>query len=409
MLADQAVSSLGNVAMAVAAAHAVSKTSFGQYSAAVLVYVLAVGLTRSLSSDCLMVFGSDLPPRRFRHEARASTGMALAAGCAVAAVVAGGSAAVGEQARCVLVMAPFVPALCLQDAWRFTFFAKGRPGAAVVNDTVWAVLSVGAALVLIGRHTTDPRAFALAWAATGGLAGALGIWQAALAPRMLHARRYFRAYRKHALRFLGDFAVYSTGVQVTILLLAVPLSVADIGAIQGAQTLLGPATTLSTGLGLAAVAEGARIARTPRLLARRTALLAGALAVMVGAWAALTLVAPASVGRRLFGDSWHGVRSVLPLLGVAAISGAVAAAPVAGLRALAQSRRLLRARLVIAPAMVTATMGGAVLWGRDGAAGGLAAASAFGAALMAMMFRASVAGHEVPAVASGAVQEAVTS
>jgi O-antigen/teichoic acid export membrane protein len=99
--------------------------------------------------------------------------------------------------------------------------------------------------------------------------------------------------------------------------------------------------------------------------------LAVALPILGGAWLAALLVMPASLGRLLMGGNWDSARHILPLLGAASCVAGIVFAANSALRALANGRRTLRARLLsFVVKSVSGVAGGAVA-GASGAAAGM--------------------------------------
>ena len=79
--------------------------------------------------------------------------------CALAAGrLVGGTTGLG-----FLALGLTLPGQCLQDSWRYSFFALGRGHHAFINDTVWAaILLPSMALLRMSGHA-NVFWFVLAW------------------------------------------------------------------------------------------------------------------------------------------------------------------------------------------------------------------------------------------------------
>ncbi len=387
VVTDQGVSSATNICMTLAVAKSIGAEGFGAYSIALVLYVICLGLSRALSTDWLMVVAPRQTDAVSHMAARGALGLSLTVGLATGVLLAIASLLVTAPVSSVfLVLSLILPALMLQDAWRFISFARGRPADALVSDIVWALGVATAIIVSIQGDWKTPAPYLASWGTAAAVGAMAGLVLGRMAPNIRLGITLLQMHRALVWRFAADFLVYALGAQVTLLLVSIFLGVGDVGALQGAQTLLGPVTSLLTGVSFAAVAEGARVARDPALLRRRTVRLTVCLVSACAVWATALCLLPPSVGKQLLGDSWIGARAVLPAVAVGALAGALAASVVAGLRALADARRALRVRLCAAPASVLLTATGALLWALQGAAIGQALASILGATMMLVAF-----------------------
>src|SRR3712207_6237729 len=134
-IADQAVSSLTNLAVGAVVARSLGIAEFGMFSLAWVTYGVILNLSRGLATDALAVRFSGAESARWRTAVAQASSTALLIGIAtgVVAVVAG--TAIGTQPSAAFVALGLVlPGLLVQDAWRFAFFAAGRGRSAFAND-----------------------------------------------------------------------------------------------------------------------------------------------------------------------------------------------------------------------------------------------------------------------------------
>jgi O-antigen/teichoic acid export membrane protein len=376
-LLDQVLSSLTNFALTFTAARSLDPHAFGGFWLAFAAYLLALGFSRSVGSEPLVVRFSGAREEEWRAGVRQAAGTAFTVGTVAGAVaVAAGATWGGPAGESLVAMGVFFPGLLLQDIWRFAFFATGRGGAAATNDAIWAAtMSVGlVALAWWGRASAWD--FALVWGASGTVASLVGVAQARIVPRPSDSRAWLAAHRDLASRFSAQFLVQTGSGQAALYLIAALAGLAAVGGIRAAQVLLGPLNVVFMGTGLFAVPEASRQARSGSIVAvRRTGLFVSAgLLAAVTAWAAAAAILPDHVGEAVLGKNWPVARSFLGPVALAMAASAVSAGAATVLRGLADAGRSLRAAAFQGLLTVAAAAAGASLGGGLGAAWGLASA-----------------------------------
>ncbi|MGI5472286.1 hypothetical protein [Streptomyces sp. CA-132043] len=392
-LADQAASSMSNFVVGIYVARSLGVTAFGVFSLAWVTYGVVLNVSRGLATDPLVVRFSGVPDATWRRAVARSSGTALGAGaaigaaCLVAGFALGGS--VGSAFACLGVV---LPGLLLQDAWRFAFFAAGTGRKAFVNDLVW-----GAALVpamVVAARVGSVAAFVLAWGASAAVAAAYGCLQSGLRPRMSGARGWLREQRDLGYRYLVENVSLSGASQLRAYGLGAIVGVGAVGAVRGAELLLGPFLAVLMGLSLVTVPEAARVLRqAPHRLGRFCLLLGGGQAAAALLWGGALLLMPDRLGALVLGDVWRSAAQlIVPItLGVAGAGLGTGAA--AGLRALGAARRSLRCQLFASACYVGGGLGGAVAAGTVGSAWGVAAATVSGSAVWWLQLRSALREH----------------
>jgi len=382
-LADQGLWAVSNFGLGVLVARMVSPAEFGAFSVCFTLYLLAVGASRAVASEPLLVRHSG---RRDEHRAvavAASAGLATAVGLGAGAlVVAAGAAWSGSLGRTLMALGVLLPALLLQDALRYGFLAAGRPEKAFVNDGVWAIAQVGlvlAASALMGRTAVTMVA---AWAGAGAVAALAGCVQAGVVPLLREGLAWGSAQRSLSGPFLAEFAL-TLGLQQLILLAVVPLaSLEALGAVRAGQILLGPLRVVILSLAMVAVPEGVRFSEDNRGSERGAALFVSSLSVLCGlVYGGLAMAIPDRIGEHLLGRQWGPASRLLLPLVTAILAYAAMNGPLAGLRVLAAARQSLRARATGAALALIAGVAGAATHGAIGAAWGLAVAGLLSAAV----------------------------
>ncbi|MFJ4645540.1 hypothetical protein ACIP6Q_18640 [Streptomyces bobili] len=389
-LADQAASSMTNFAVGIYVARSLGVTAFGVFSLAWVTYGVVLSVSRGLATDPLVVRFSGVPDASWRGAVARSSGTALGVGvaigvaCLVAGLAVGGR--VGPAFACLGVM---LPGLLLQDAWRYSFFAAGTGRKAFVNDLVWGVALVPA--LVVAARQGSVAAFVLAWGASATVAAGYGCLQCGIRPRMSGARGWLREQRDLSYRYLVENVGVSGASQVRAYGLGAIVGVGAVGAIRGAELLLGPFLAVLMGLSLVTVAEAARVLRrAPHRLARFCLVLGAGQAVAALLWGAALLLVPGRLGELVLGDVWDSASALIvpAALGVAGAGLGTGAA--AGLRALGAARRSLRSQLFASACYVGGGLGGAAVAGTAGSAWGVAAATVCSSAVWWLHLRSAL-------------------
>ncbi|MGW5678707.1 hypothetical protein ACWEV4_27155 [Streptomyces sp. NPDC003860] len=392
-LADQAVCSMTNFAVGIYVARSLGLSAFGAFTLTWVTYGVVLGVSRGLATDPLMVRFSGVSEASWRAAAARATGTALGVGTAVGAVsLAVGLALGGSVGHAFACLGVVLPALLLQDAWRFSFFAAGTGRKACVNDVLGA-LALVPAMVLAAR-AGNVAAFVLAWGTAAAVAAAYGCLQSGIRPRATEARAWLRAHRDLGYRYLVENVGVSGAAQLRAYGLGAIVGVAAVGVVRGAELLLGPFLAVLMGLSLVTVAEAARVLRqAPHRLGTFCLLLGGGQAVGALLWGAALLPVPDRFGEFVLGDVWHAAAELIvpATLGVAGAGLGVGAA--AGLRALGAARRSLRCQLFASACYVGGGLGGAAVAGTVGSAWGVAAATLSGSAVWWLHLRSALREH----------------
>jgi O-antigen/teichoic acid export membrane protein len=391
--ADQVLSSATNFALSVAVARQVDPRAFGAFGLAMTAYILATGLSRAVVSEPLLVGFSAAADGERRRGFAAASGTALALGAAGGAVcVAAAWVAGGEVTAPLAVLGVMLPLLLLQDAWRYAFLAAGRPRAAAANDGVWAVAQVVTIGACVAAGADSAAPYVLAWAAAAAVAAAWGIRQSGVAPRIDRTTAWLRAQRELAPRYSAEFVARAGAQQAATVAVGAVAGLAALGGIKAAQALLGPLRVFLLAAPLIFIPEAVRLREEdPDKILGLVRWVSWGLAGLALVAGVAALAIPDAIGEALVGRTWHLARpALLPQAALMATFG-VNAGALAGLRALADPRRSLRARLSVVPLSIAGGVGGAVLTGTAaGALWGLALGNAVGAAIWWMLFRRSL-------------------
>lgn len=351
-LADQVTSSVSNVLVIPLVAPLVSAADLGRF---VLGYTILM-MTLTL---CRAYFGTrvTLSPDNASALAMMSNvlgALALLAPVLVIAVLAVSAAATaGESLHLLILVALAAPIVCMQDILRFGAVASGRPLVALGSDAVW-VAFMAAPLAL--QMSLSPVVAVSLWA--GGAVAALVVAWAAMRVRPRLQGGIGELRRRDAVAgsiTLGHIGWSGASLWILVFVTHV-IGPAATGSLAVASRAMGPINVLFNYITLGVTPLLVRRDRSSDV--RFCAGTAGVMSSLILLWGALLLVLPTSVGTALLGDSWPGVRGVLPWTIAEYVFLAIATAAGLGLQVRRRARALIRQRAV---ATVIIVVGGSVV------------------------------------------------
>lgn len=394
--ADQALSSITNFALGVSVARTTSPEAFGAFSIAFATYFISFGLARVITSDVMAVRFSGRDQTEWRRGAASATGIAIALGAIIGvACFAVGSLMSGPLGNVLVILAPAMPWLLLQDTWRFAFFAAGKPVSAFMNDLIWAIVLFPLLFLVVSTGRGSVQWFMFAWEVSALVAALFGFWQARLLPDPLHARKWFSDHGDLIGPFFGEFAALRVASQAVTYAVAAIGGLTAAGAIRGGFILLNPLNVFFLGFRNVVVPEGVRLLeRSTAALRSRTAIFSLVLASLAAAWGTVLLSLPPTIGAALLGETWTAARRVILPLTISMVGFGLTIGPAAAIRSLVAVRRGLRTRLAVAALTIVAAIAGVYTAGAAGAAWALAAAACVGAAVWWWQFSRALDEHE---------------
>jgi O-antigen/teichoic acid export membrane protein len=357
-------------------------------------------VARAIGTQPLVIRYSGVDPADWRRGAAAATGTMFTSGVVGGLACVGLGAIVGGVAGATFIaLGIAMPALLVQDAWRFVFFAGGRDRDAVLTDLIWAIALVAFLLLVTNVAPGTPGAV-LGWGASAIVGGLVGAWRAGVLPRPLATRAWLQEHSDLVGRYAAEVLVGLGASQATIYVVGVTAGLAQAGSLRAAQILLGPMHVVLQAAHLIAVPEGVRIRRRrPDRFRLAIGGLSVGLAGVILAWVVVLSLLPSSVGEALLGDSWASAQVVLIPLGLALVAQGISGGALVGLRVLADAKSSLRARIIDAAASFCLGVGGALMGGAIGAAWGIAIGEVVGALVFVAFFLQSESRHRQLALA----------
>jgi len=392
------MSSVSNFAVNIYIARTLGPTQYGAFSLAYVTYSFALNASRGLATDPLMVRYSGVEVPAWRRAVAECTGTALLVGIAAGVCALAAAALMSGTARLAfLALGITLPGLLLQDSWRFAFFALGRGGQALLNDTVWVVVLLPALVVLRNIGHVNVFWFMLAWGGSGATAAAVGPLQARVVPRLARARKWVVQHRDLGPRYLLEGTANSASGQLRNYAIAGLLGLAAVGYVQAASTLMGPFMVVFFGLGLVTLPEAARLWRnSPRHLPWFCLAFSVGLALVGLAWGVVLLIAlPHGLGAWLLPRLWRPTYPLILPMTLSIMGGCLGAGAGTGLHALGAAKRSLRAMIIAQAFNVAGALAGAFIGGTVGTVRGLAISTWVGTFVYWWQLRAALreSGH----------------
>ena len=387
-VADQILSSLTVIGLSSLVARNAETGPFGVFGLALLAAGFALGLARAMISDVFVIQFSDVLPRVRHQAAKDATGAAvvlgLAAGaiCCLAAILMPGR----ELGMAVFAIGLALPALLVQDCFRFVFIAAGRPVPAVLLGLAGAAVQFTVVGLIASAGHDSMLPITVGWGVSALAVAALGCLMAGLTPALRHAPLWFALNRHLTVRASIEYVLNLGALYLAYGLIGGVVGLTAIGSLWAAQMFLVPAYVLITAtVSLVRPGFDARAGRGEGLI-RPAALAAAGLAALTALWGLAVSVVPDAVGMHLTGPTWEGARTVLEPAVIGVVMVALAAGPGLALRSLGRGDVLRQVALMQALLLLGLAMVGADLHGVRGAAIGLVAAHVIGAATVWLLF-----------------------
>ncbi|MBI3223905.1 MAG: hypothetical protein HYZ39_02480 [Mycolicibacterium cosmeticum] len=312
--ADQVVSSASNALLIVALATTSSADLFGLIGLLVAVVMVCLGFNRGALGTPLL-----LTSHMSRDDIAAEAGYALSwaflAGLVAGAVVAVGGAILNETDM-AWVFGLSIPFVLAQDVLRIAVIALGRPGIALVADSLWTTIVL--AVIVAGRVgvTSTAPTTVLIWGGAGLLSGFLiAIW-ARLHPRWYRIFAWWRTYYPSRLRFGALPAAGQVGGLLVSVTAFETVGGAAAAGIRGALTLFGPITVLISALPMVFVPHSLRSRSTAAGQWRTLVWTSVTTSALTLSAAVLLLCVPEQLGNTILGQSWAPTRQLVPFIGI---------------------------------------------------------------------------------------------
>jgi O-antigen/teichoic acid export membrane protein len=296
-----------------------------------------------------------------------------------------GSALGGVLQAAILGVSPWLPAIFLQQTLRGIAFRDGRGRPAALGDVV-SFLTFGV-LALTFHAMASPRLL-LAWWGIGSIAAASVLIIARRGALFVPLRTAGRWFQRDAFPFarwlVADWAVFTVATYSTILALTTILGASAVGGLRAIESIFSPLSILAPAVTLVAQPQVVLRMRQAPQQARRMSLSIGVAVGSLTLAYTLVLAWKHSVLGLIFGSEFDRFTSLVPAIGLAQVSLALALGPTLVLKAQRSGRLLVIAHAVGLGLSSSLTIGLAVFFGLQAAAWGIAAGA--GATMVLLFF-----------------------
>ncbi len=246
---DQGLSSATNLGLSILAGRFLGASGLGIAFLGFVACLLTLSLVRGFVTAPFVVatavLGQDERDDATRH---CITLVAAAAFGASALMALLGLVVPDPLGESLVVFAPCVIVVVMQDLWRSTLFREQRGSAAALNDGIWAAVML--ALVPVVWWNPHEWTVALAWGGGAAAAALAGFWQVKIRPTGLGSST---RWWKRELRRLGSWMaiesiIIALGGQATIITLAALLTASEIGGLRVISVVFAPMTLIGEAL-----------------------------------------------------------------------------------------------------------------------------------------------------------------
>jgi O-antigen/teichoic acid export membrane protein len=382
-LVDQGCSSATNFGLTVVAARLLGPEGVGTVYIGFTAYLVALGLQSALVRDPLVVASAAMASQERQRATRAATmaSLALATGSAIVTAVVGLILPPGLGRGLVLFAPWMVPAL-LHDLFRTALFRDQRGAQGARNAVAW--LAVMTAMLALVWNLRSDWAVMGSWGLGAAIGAALGLTTTRAWPeRPAAAWRWWRERAWPLGRWLGGESVLvAANTQVTTLLLAGVLGVAELGGLRAAQSLFAFMTLAGPALAMAGLPA---ITRTLRESVAAARVLAMRLSVVALILVATYLVAVGSfrgeVVALIFGREFGSFADLVIPVGVMQLFAGGSIGFTIFLKACSEGRALFWMNVVHSACTFAFSVSLALYAGVQGAAWGFSLGAAVGAGI----------------------------
>ena len=348
------MSSTSNFLTGLAVAQLSGPAEFGRYMLMLMVWLVTVGAHRALVTEPLIVTSRKIADDRELTARGLSAELLL--GIAISALLAtGGLVTLAAGARIaipMLALTPWLIPLLVQDYWRGVSFNQRRPGLALANDVIFAVVQVTAIALFSLAGWRTAAHMITAWglgAATGAL---LGFWLVPGAGRPRRGWAFLSGAWPLSRSMLADFLTSFASHQAYLAFAALLLSQVDYGGFRAALNLMGPVIiVLHAGANIGLPEASRRFdPEDPSALRRFARHLTAGTFLCVAIYAGVVAIGGGRLLGFVFGPAFGSFGQLATLAALQYVIAVSWFGQGIALKAAGRMRRLWRARLVVAAA-----------------------------------------------------------
>ena len=377
-LIDQGLSSLSNFAVGVVIARVVGASGLGGFAVAYAGWLILAALDRSLITDP-MAIGGDVRTKRIRgpvkHGFAAELLMGIGGGVILAAI--GSTLCLLNAAAfgiAMLALAPWLPALAVQDYWRWIGFLTRHPGKSLANDMVFNCAMAVALGIVFVADIHSIAAVVGAWG-LGATAGAIyGLTQYGVRPTLSGGLAMLRHRWSFSKWLAANSLLTSAGNQAYVVIEGLFLGAAGLGGLNAASALVwGPVGVLIQAGGSVGLPEAGRayadkgwagLRRVANIVTLAGFLCVGLWVAVIVGWGKLLLSA-------VYGPSFAHLQVTAIICALGLCFSPLLLGPVLVLKITRNTRPLFQVQVLVSCVALGSVAVLSALYGVNGAAGAL--------------------------------------
>ena len=374
-LADQGFSSISNFAVGVAVARVAGASGLGGFSLAYSGWLVLAAVHRSLITDPMAIEG-DVRSTTARDEIKRGFAAEVLLGVSGTVLfVAVGTALMALHQETfaigILALGPWLPALVVQDYWRWVGYMSRRPGLSLTNDTVFNCAQGAAFAFIFVDHVHSVALLIACWGLGGAAGGLWGLRQYRVLPSLAGGLQLLRS-RWSFSKWLAGVSITNWGAaQAYVVLAGGILGPVGLGGLRAVQTLAtGPSMVLIQAGGSVGLPEASRsyddkgwrgLTRVARVVAGAGIVSAAGCCAAVVAWGKPLL-------RVIYGPTFAHLKLAAILIGIGNVVTAFGIGPILVLKTTRKTRWLFHIQVITLVASLGSVAAMAYKYGVDGAA-----------------------------------------
>jgi|GEM_PF-6721894 len=345
-----------------------SVDSYGVVMLITALTLLSIGLQRAAFGEPLMILAESFKTRtQLSNVNRIVMVCCLLAGVTFAAAIVGVLYCYYGIFYIALIS---IAALFLSDAVRFISIANDRPYLCLFNTAICSIFQLGALGYLYLKQASEFNVYLVAWS-MGALAGPVIciIFGGLFAQSKIESSKLdLTEFKKLSSRFSLDYFMGIVALQGSLWSATYVTGPAAAAALRGADTFLGPFRIFLQSMPALILKKWSQ--NSPIGLFGKLLQTIGKVWLLGVFWVLCFYLMPSEWGYLIMGKSWDVIQPVLMITLATIFPVSISALSLIALKAIKDTRSVLRTRFIVVPLGLILGAGGGYLGGAWGAAVG---------------------------------------
>lgn len=388
IIIDQIIYSCMTFVVNIISARNLTVEDYGILMLIVTATVLCVGMQRAAFGEPLMILAESFK----RQECGRAVNKIVFYCCLLAGIIFSATtiAALYIFSGMVYLALISLTALFLNDAVRFVAISNDRPYLCFLNTVISSFFQLMFLIILSFSGVSNYLYYLYGWAiaaVAGPVVGAIIYW-IYLKREKLNKNIDMVEFWRLSSRFTADYALGVVSLQGSLWTATAVSGPVASAALRGADTLLGPFRIFLQSLPSLVLKSWAQ--SEPALLLGKLLRMIGSVWVLAAIWSLCFILIPPGVGYAVMGQSWSVIHPIMPIVLASLFPVSVSALCLIALKAMMDTKSVLRTRFTVVPIGLFCGVGGAFIYGAEGAAIGALISSVLAACIFLLMVRNSI-------------------